>query len=194
MKIAAIILAAGNSSRLGRPKQNLIFEGETLLNRVVQTVKSLGLDEIVLVLGANKRSILEHLKADGITLLTNESWQEGMSSSLQLGLKHLLSKGHFDNLLLLLSDQPYVTSDVLRQMLDIHLQSGKGLTAAIYQDTVGVPAIFGQKYFHELLALKGAEGAKKVLMNHKEVLSAFEFPEGNIDIDTEEDYRKLLGL
>ena len=194
MKTAAIILAAGNSSRLGRPKQNLVFEGETLLNRVVQTVKSLGLVEIVLVLGANKETILERLKAEEITLLTNESWQEGMSSSIQLGLKHLLSKGDLDNLLLLLSDQPFVTRDFLQGMMDKHLLSGKGITAAFYQNTVGVPAFFGQKYFPELLALKGSEGAKKTLLRHQDDLGTFEFPEGSIDIDTEEDYRNLLGL
>lgn len=185
-----IILAAGSSSRLGQPKQNLIFNGQTLLQRAIQTALTIDCGPVIVVLGGNAdliKTTLENFKVD---IIFNADWHEGMSSSIRGGIRHL-QKNHprADSAILMLCDQPFVDDTILQKIIAIGKQGA--IVASGYNDTIGPPAFFDGCYFPELLALKGNEGAKHLMLKHNEPVSIVSFPLGSVDIDTIEDFEKL---
>jgi molybdenum cofactor cytidylyltransferase len=185
-----IILAAGSSSRLGRPKQNLIYKGETLLQRAVNITLASTCDVVVVVLGANEEIIKPTIESLAITTIRNPDWQEGMASSIRTGINTLKQGGqNIDSVILMLCDQPFVDTELLNQL--IQKKQAKGITACTYKDTIGPPVLFDKKYFDELLLLKGHEGAKKLILKYPGDVETIPFPLGAVDIDTMEDYEKL---
>ena len=193
MKTGIILLAAGSSSRLGRPKQLINYQGKTLIQNSIETAQQSAADELVVVLGCNSELIQTGIESKEVPVLVHAHWEEGMSSSMQVGLRHLIEKEEVEQVILMLCDQPYVTQELLDQLIYVKKDSGKGIVACSYAGTVGVPALFDQFYFPELLALKGAEGAKKVILNHQSDTILVDFPLGAVDLDTEEDVRKFTG-
>lgn len=117
-----------------------------------------------------------------------------MASSMQAGLRFLIEKEHPDQVILMLVDQPFVDSKLLDRLILEKENSGKGIVACSYLKTLGVPAIFDQSYFEEMLKLKGSEGAKKVIMKNSADVYAIDFPLGAVDLDTPEDIEKLKDL
>jgi len=191
---AIIILAAGSSSRLGQPKQLLKYDGRSLLQIAIDAAEQSDAHDKVLVLGADAEEIKKDIKLKSIYLTVNQGWGLGMSKSLEVALKQLLENNpELDQVLVLLCDQPYVTSSLLNAMIATQKSSGKGIVACKYQDTLGVPVLFNKKYFEELMDLSGQKGAKKLIYEHDDDLATVFFPEGKIDIDTKEDYDQLLG-
>jgi molybdenum cofactor cytidylyltransferase len=191
MKTGLIILAAGSSSRLGRPKQLIEFQGKTLIRRAIEFAVTSKADSLVVVLGWNPELIQSGFDSTQIPSVINENWEEGMASSMQVGLRFLMEKGQPDQVILMLCDQPFVDAKILDQLILAKEKSGKGIAACAYSDTLGVPALFDQKYFEEMLSLKGSEGAKKVILKNKEDVFTIDFPLGKIDLDTEADLEKL---
>jgi len=188
-----IILAAGSSSRLGKPKQNLIFNGQTLLQRAIQTALKVNCGPVITVLGGNADLIkptLEHFKGD---IIFNADWQQGMSSSIRRGIQHL-QENHpkTTSAILMLCDQPFVDELVLQKLVPVN-KSG-AIIASGYNNTVGPPAFFDGFYFDELLSLKGNEGAKHLLLKYKKKVVTVPFDLGRVDIDTVEDFEKLSGI
>lgn len=191
---AIIILAAGNSSRLGQPKQLLEFDGKSLLQIAIDTADQSEAEAKMLVLGANAEDIQRDIELKSVSLTINQDWELGMSKSLEVALRQLLTKyTAIDQILVLLSDQPYISSSLLEEMVDTQASSGKGIVACKYEDTLGVPVLFDKQYFDELLDLTGQKGAKKLIYEHNEDMATVLFPKGKIDIDTKEDYDRLLG-
>lgn len=191
IKTGVIILAAGSSSRLGQPKQLLEFNGKTLLEIAVEAAQKSLAQSCILVLGANANLISErvvHLKVDQVI---NENWENGMASSMQKGLKYLMEKSASDQVILMLSDQPFVDSNILNSLIKNKINTNSEIIACSYNGTFGVPVLFTKKYFPELLSLTGNDGAKKLVMAHQDDLHTIDFPKGAIDIDTMEDYLKL---
>jgi molybdenum cofactor cytidylyltransferase len=191
IKTGIIILAAGSSSRLGQPKQLLDFNGKTLLETAIDAAQKSLAQFCVLVLGANSNLISErvgHLKVDQVI---NENWENGMASSMQKGLKYLMEKSAPDQVILMLSDQPFVDSNIINSLIKNKINTHSEIIACRYNGTFGVPVLFTKKYFPELLSLNGNEGAKKLVMAHQDDLLTIEFPLGAIDIDTMEDYQRL---
>lgn len=193
MKTGVILLAAGSSSRLGRPKQLLNYQGKTLIQHSIDAALNSAANDLVVVLGSNSKLIQSGIESKKVPLLFHANWEEGMSSSMQCGLQYLLEASQVEQVILMLCDQPYVTQDLLDQLIHEKKTSGKGIVACSYSGTVGVPALFGQDYFPELLALKGTEGAKKVILNHQDDTFLIDFPLGAIDLDTKEDVQKFTG-
>jgi molybdenum cofactor cytidylyltransferase len=191
MKTGLIILAAGSSSRLGRPKQLIEFQGKTLIRRAIEFAVTSKADSLVVVLGWNPELIQSGFDSTQIPSVINEKWEEGMASSMQVGLRFLMEKGQPDQVILMLCDQPFVDAKLLDQLILAKEKSGKGIVASAYSDTLGVPALFDQKYFEEMLSLKGSEGAKKVILKNKEDVFTIDFPLGKIDLDTVADLEKL---
>jgi len=188
-----ILLAAGNSTRMGSPKQLLLYEGKTLLERIVDTsLQVFDNNKIILVLGANHSEIAFQIK-DKITLISvNEEWESGMASSIKSGLQTLLN--HFPEMercFISVCDQPYLSSEVFIEMLKLADYSSKEIIAAEYAGTIGVPALFSKKYFKKLLHLSGEQGAKKIIQQNMDDVNIFTFDEGAIDIDTPSDYENL---
>lgn len=186
-----IILAAGDSSRMGQSKQLLKVGNQTLLQKSVQTALHSGIEKIVVVLGSNDKAHLENIKDLPVKIVINENWKTGMGSSIKSGLKSLIDS-HLDGVIIMVCDQPFVTSDHIKSLIATHRKKHKPLVAAHYANTFGVPALFTKKYLDQLLALGDNEGAKKIIMTHEKELGVLDLPEAAIDLDTVEDYRKFI--
>jgi molybdenum cofactor cytidylyltransferase len=189
-KLSILILAAGNSSRLGSPKQLIEFEGKTLIERTSEIALSVS-EEILIVLGGNAELILPIIERFENTIPTvfNPNWQEGMGTSIRLGVEKLEEKSDF--ILILLSDQPFISKVLLQNMLQTYANSQNPIIACVYNNTLGVPMLFDKSVFSELLKLSGDKGAKSFLHLYENKITTIEFPEGIIDIDTFEDVEKL---
>jgi molybdenum cofactor cytidylyltransferase len=192
MKTGIILLAAGSSSRLGRPKQLIEIQGETLIQKAIDEANKSQANCLVVVLGANADLIQSGFEPSSTPFIVNPDWQQGMSSSMQAGLRFLMEKEVIDQVVLMLCDQPFVDASLLDQLITARETSGKGIVAAAYSNTLGVPALFDKRYFEELLKLTGSEGAKKVIFNHQAEVHALDFPLGAVDLDTEEDVNQFL--
>lgn len=191
-KIGIIILAAGSSSRLGQAKQLLKFKEKTLLEISLHAAHGSMADQMVLVLGANLNQIQQEINLAPYEVVINNDWNSGMASSIQTGLRHLLHQQKFDAVILMISDQPFIEPNTINSLINKYLNSKKGIITSTYQDTFGVPVLFDQKYFNELLELKSKEGAKKIIYKHLDDIEKVDFPKGAVDIDTPEDYAKLI--
>lgn len=191
--VGVIILAAGNSSRLGRPKQLLTFQGKTLIRHIAEAAQEVAGDRVVVVTGSNAALIAQELEGLDCHLVHNDTWQEGMSSSVKTGIAALQERCRDVNgAILALSDQPFVTAATLQGLMDQFKQTNAGIVASEYDGTLGTPALFGASYFPALLQLTGAEGAKKLFKRYTREVTPCPFPEGRIDIDTQEDYDRLI--
>lgn len=191
MKTGIIILAAGESSRLGYPKQIAKYKDKTLLQLAIDAANGCDAHKRVLVLGANRDEIKKTFSGASIPNIPNPQYEKGMSSSLKIGLEYMLKFDAPDQIIIMLCDQPFVDAKILNKLITMQEKEGKGIVACAYSKTIGVPILFGKAYFHELMELKGDEGAKKIAQAHEEDLVTISFPKGKIDIDTEEDLKDL---
>jgi molybdenum cofactor cytidylyltransferase len=190
-KFAVILLAAGNSTRMGAAKQLLDFGGKPLLGHAVETAQASGCDRVIVVLGANESEIRPSLAGLNVEIVVNNRWAEGMGTSIQAGLQALENRD-IGGAILALSDQPFVTSDFLRGLVERHEQSGQPIVAAQYSGTAGVPVFFARQAFPLLMALKPAQGCKGVILGHPGDALLVDCPEAAIDIDTPEDYARAM--
>lgn len=193
--IGLILLAAGNSSRLGRAKQFLDWHGKSLLAHTLDQTNDLKLVQRLVVYGARKLEMERHLKALQVSHVYNPNWSTGMGSSIRTGLQAILDTGdELEAVLLLIVDQPLLKKHHLESILALHQAHPNRIIAASYQDTFGVPAIFPKSYFSALMTLKEQAGAKKILKKYQNQLIPFPCPEAAFDIDTEADYSHLFNL
>jgi molybdenum cofactor cytidylyltransferase len=186
-----IILAAGQSSRMGKPKQQLQYQGNSLLQHAINIALQSPYRPVVVVLGAFADDILPTITPKPIDVIINTKWEEGMASSIHAGIDYLQKTPGVSNALIMLCDQPHVSSRLLTDMVRKKDQSDKGIVACAYNNTIGVPVLFDKKYFTDLLLLTGKEGAKKILTANPADIAIIDFPLGTIDIDTMSDYEKL---
>lgn len=188
-----MILAAGNSSRLGEPKQLLSYKGETLLRKIAVTAISTGLSPVIVVLGAEQESIARTLEGLPVIPAYNPNWEKGMSGSLRAGLdkaEELVPE--LDALIFTVCDQPMVTTTLLLELLDTRRITGKPIVACAYKDARGTPALFDRSIFPALRELAGDAGARKLISTLGDQVATIDFPEGYIDIDTKNDYDALI--
>ena len=187
-----IILAAGNSSRLGQPKQLLPYKDETLLQHIIAEAAVIKDTVLIVVTGANHELIEKNIDSKVKTAF-NHDWELGMSSSINKGLSELLqSNPEIEKCIVAVCDQPFVSHSVFENLITEYDVTRKGIVASSYAETFGTPVLFDKKYFDDLLDLKGQEGAKKVITRFLDDTASIPFEKGNIDIDTEEDYNKLI--
>jgi molybdenum cofactor cytidylyltransferase len=180
---AAIVLAAGESRRLGELKQLVRLNGERLLERAVRMCREAGCAPIVVVLGASAGEIREKCEFGSAQLVVNERWVEGMGPSLAAGVSAL--EDDVEGCLVLTCDQPAVSAAHLRELM----KRGE-LLASSYAGRRGVPAFFPASRFAELIQLQGDAGAREML---KEAC-ALPLPDGDLDIDTPEDLERARRL
>ena len=187
-----IILAAGSSSRLGTPKQNLIYLGQTLLQRTIETALVSVCQPVIVVLGANENVIRPTIEAMPVNIISNADWQEGMASSIRLGIKEIqIIEPNIASVILMLCDQPFIDFSILNVLVKTQTNDRIGIAACAYNNTIGAPVLFDSIYFGDLLMLKGQEGAKKLLLKYSDKVVSIPFPLGSVDIDTVEDYEKI---
>lgn len=192
-KTGIVILAAGNSSRLGQPKQLLGYKDSTLLKNTIAEASLVPNAKIIVVTGANNQLIEDELDPSKIKISFNPDWESGMSSSIVNGLQKLLTLyPDYENCIFAVCDQPYVSSLIFENLIQEYVRTGKGIVASAYSETLGTPVLFHKKYFDALLELKGQEGAKKIISKFSDDVVSVLFEKGNIDIDTEDDYNKLM--
>ncbi|MFK8008486.1 MAG: NTP transferase domain-containing protein [Saprospiraceae bacterium] len=187
--IAILLLAAGSSSRLGRPKQLLKLNGETLLQKSIIAALNIS-KNVIVVLGANEKLIRPTIADFPIEVTLNERWAEGMSSSIRTGMSVLENK-KYKAVLIMLCDQPFVDAFLLKKMISVFEKNELPIVASEYEGKVGVPAIFDVSFFPKLKILKGQKGAKALMIDNLKNVERVIFEEGKIDIDTEEDWEKF---
>lgn len=190
-----LLLAAGASTRMGRPKQLLRWQDKSLIRHAIETIQQAGaVEKIVVVVGANRQLILPEINDLEVEIVVNPDWAEGMGSTIRAGLQFVLdhSPKKWAAVGISLVDQPLVTSHHIRSLYQLWEHSNRPIAAASYNDILGVPAIFDQHFFPELLALDGAAGARKVLMRHRDEVAPMDLPEAKFDLDTPEDYDRLF--
>ena len=187
-----IILAAGESGRLGHPKQKLLYHGETLLDNAVAAALQTSCRPVIVVLGAYEAEIKQ---ATEVTIVYNMDWKEGMASSIRTGLIEIIYNTSIDEVIIMLCDQPFVNSALLNGLINTQKDTGKSIIASGYNGISGVPALFKRIHFGALMSLQGADGAKKVFSDNLTDTSIIPFEAGAIDIDTAADYEnlKILG-
>jgi molybdenum cofactor cytidylyltransferase len=192
-KLGIVLLAAGASTRLGNPKQLLLHQGKTLLEHGLQVALDSGEKPIVAVLGANAEIMMKQIKNEAVHLVINKNWQEGIAASIRCGLEKLLEiSPRVEAVIIMVCDQPFVTPKLLNDLASNYQESGKPIVASRYENSLGTPALFDKTIFTALLALKGDIGAKKFIREQVDLVSEVDFPLGHIDIDTGDDYDKLL--
>ncbi len=191
--IAAIVLAAGASRRLGQPKQLLTLDGETLLARAIRLAGEAGAAPVLTVLGANFDLIRASVNLDTSIPVVNESWKQGISTSIHAGLDALDAVApNTQGALLLTCDQPRLTADHLRALIEgFSAQAEPSIVASAYAGVLGIPAAFPREAFPALRALRGDKGARALLLSPPSSLIAVPFPGGEIDIDEPTDLAKL---
>ena len=191
-RIGAVILAAGGSSRLGESKQLIPFRGKTLVRRIVDTACEAGCSPVIVVIGSDDEKLHRELDRAGVVTVQNMQWQRGIGSSIRCGIQGLTnSSPDIEASVLLVCDQPAVDMRVIERLIALRETTGKSIVASSYADTLGVPALFTRSVFEELLSLGDKAGAKSIVLRSPERVASLPFPEGQIDIDTWEDWEKL---
>ncbi len=187
-----IILAAGESSRLGSPKQLLVYSGATLLQHSIEAAQLSDAGSVIVVLGANAGLISKELKNTTVKVVINPEWKEGMASTIRCGLQTLVEMNpQVETAIFIVADQPFVTVGLLNNLMDVNRKERSSIVASKYDDTFGTPVLFSNRYFPELLELTGDVGAKSLVRKYLKETAFVHFPKGNIDIDTMEDYQRF---
>jgi len=187
-----VILAAGASTRLGKPKQLLQYHGKTLLDHSVNEAINAKADAVVVILGKNADLLQNKIDNQKVNVVINRDWEEGMAASVRLGLATLLKiKPYIDAVIFMVCDQPHISSLVLNELITTQQKTTKQIVTCNYGGSIGPPALFHKKYFRELAKVKGDIGARNIIQQNMNDVATILFPEGKIDIDTQEDYDAL---
>lgn len=195
--IAVIILAAGSSSRLGKPKQLLDFQTETFIKHTVKTALQTSCSPIIVVSGFLHEELLAETKGFPVQLIHNPDWQKGMGSSIQTGitaLNLLENPDQTDAVLILLCDQPLITAEHLNKLIAGFYRHKRSIAATGYAETQGVPAVFDRSLFPILQSLPENRGAQSLINQYQDQLIVVPFEGAAIDVDTGEDYFRLIKL
>lgn len=191
--IGAIVLAAGSSERMGQLKQLLPIGERTMVAHVTAAVVALGLAQVVVVTGARAGAVAKALADLPVDIIVNDSWAEGMSSSMRAGLQAL--RPHIQAVLLVLADQPALTADLLQLLVARYRTTGAPIVAPVYRGQRGNPVLFDRALFPELLAVRGDHGGRALIDRYREQVEqvAVDDPAVIADVDSPEDYCGMLG-
>ena len=188
--IAGIVLAAGLSRRMGRPKLLLDWGGKPVIRRAVEQVRAGGVDEVVVVLGREAQGIREALSGLPVRFVENPEPEAGQASSIACGVSALGPAASAT--LIALGDQPALPPEVIPRLLQAFKETGKPIVAPLYRGVQGNPVLFSSAVFPELRALMGDRGARSVVEKDpsRVALVSFDLPMP-ADLDTFEDYERL---
>jgi len=187
--VHAVILAAGASSRMGSPKQLLIWQDRPLLAHALANAQAVLAERTVVVLGANAEAIKTAIDLNDVSVALNPDWADGMAGSIRAGIEALPTKA--DAVLLMLCDQPLINAAHLQNLLRAWQQAPERIVVSQYAESFGVPAVFPASFFAQLAGLTGDRGAKPLLLRFEETLVKVPLQEAELDIDTQGDYQRL---
>ena len=190
--ISAILLAAGESNRMGQPKQLMPFGQSTIVERTIDNLLNSSVSEIIVVLGYKDEEIRKTIAGKPIKIAINPDYQQGMSTSIIAGLKQVDKRARA--VLIALGDQPFVNSQTITSLVEAFIANSRGILIPVYQGRRGNPVIFAIKYKGELLNLKGDVGGREIIKRHPDdVLEVAVNCEGVLlDIDTMENYTPII--
>lgn len=188
MPVAALVLAAGSSSRLGRPKQLEEWGDTNLLSHVVSATAEFPVDEMWVVLGSTIDKVLVSVDLGDAGVIENPEWEEGIASSIRVGLDALLQSSRCDVALIVLGDQPNVSPQVVEELLVSHHKSDLPVSVPKYRYTRGNPVAVDRSLWPRLMSLAGDDGAQRLWQAHPEWVNEVWFSElSPRDVDTEGD-------
>ncbi|MEL6458544.1 MAG: nucleotidyltransferase family protein [Cyanobacteria bacterium J06621_15] len=191
--IGLIILAAGKASRMGKSKQLLAYQGNNLISHAIKTGLNSNCKSVVVVLGAYAEEIKLEIDKLPVQIIENADWETGMSSSIRAGINAIQqSNFNLDAVIIALADQPLISETVFNQLIEKYRETKNKIIAAAYDDIVGVPALFDKNFFSELMNIEGDRGAKALIRKYRDEVLTIPVAEAAIDIDTKDDYEKLL--
>ncbi len=191
--MGAVILAAGSSSRMGRCKQLLRIGEETLVEAIVRKVAAAGYAPVVVVIGAYAEQLSPVLAPLGVEAVFNPDWAAGMGGSIAVGVGRLRSVAPAcTGALVTLSDQPLLTTALLRTLHELAAPAPDAISACRYGGFPGPPAVFGREWFDTLCQLSGPAGARKLLREQRHLVRCVPFEDGALDLDTPEAWQAFL--
>lgn len=187
-----ILLAAGESSRMGSPKPLLFWKGKTLIEFQLKNLLNTH-QQVFVVLGAYADEIIPLIKSGKAIILINQDWEEGMSTSIAFAVKKVMdSIKNIDGIIITIIDQPLVDTAHLKTIIGSFKADEKQIIVSESDNGWrGVPAIFDKCYLQELANLKGDSGAKSVVHNYKENVHIINAGNKLVDMDTPEIYEQL---
>lgn len=189
--IAGIILAAGGALRFGRPKQLLEWEGESFLRRVTRVALEAGLSPVIVVTGACADEVAKVIRDLPIRIVNNLDWQTGQGSSVRTGVQALPEEN--GAVIFLLADQPMIASTLIHTLKAEHTQTLAPIIAPLVNGQRGNPVLFDKVTFPDLLKLTGDIGGKALFSRYPVTWLPWHDKSALVDVDTEEDYQKLVG-
>lgn len=187
---AILVLAAGGSRRLGRPKQLVNWRGQPLVRHAAETARVAGLGPVIGVLGAAAAECREALDGLDVTVVENPDWADGMGGSIATGMRVLMERGEIDAVIITLCDMPFLTEQVFQRLEHVGRQNIHGRVATCHDEAAGPPAWFSRAWFPALAGLVGQDGARGLFQNGGE-LERIAFPEAKVDLDTPFDLARL---
>ncbi|MDH7446645.1 nucleotidyltransferase family protein [Aquimarina sp. 2201CG14-23] len=191
--IVHIILAAGSSNRMGHPKQLLPWKNKSLIVNEIE--KSLQLEQVItiVVLGANFEIIKKEIKDFAVDIIYNQKWESGMGTSISCALQEALRKQqNFNGVLITLVDQPLIDKMYLESLISKFNQNQNSIVATTTGKKIGVPALFPNTYFSELIQLNDDYGARYVIKKYRDQVISMDGKDMTDDIDTIEEYKAML--
>lgn len=190
--LSAILLAAGESKRMGKPKQLMPLGKSTLLEQAVDNLLNSAIDETIVVLGHRAQEISRTIATKPVKIMLNPNYRQGMSTSIIAGL--ILVDPKSQAVMLAMGDQPLVASRTINQLIEAFNSHDKGIAFPTYRGKRGLPVIFAIKYKAELLELKGDIGGREIIKKHPDDVLMVSVDSESVvsDIDTEDDYKSQL--
>jgi len=198
-KTAGIVLAAGRSERLGRPKQLVTLGHKPIIRHVCERAVASELDRLIVVVGHRADDVTEAIGndlCDGERLRTvyNPHFRSGMGRSLQTGLSQVWE--WYSSIMILLGDQPLVTSTLINHLLRRFYSSGKDICVPVHKGQRRNPVILGRRFYNDIMRIDGDKGARDIIQDNDDAVEAIEISNERyfMDVDTREDYEMLRAL
>ena len=190
--IVAIVLAAGMSQRMGKPKLLLKLNGDTIIEHIIKELQQSNIDSVIVVLGHNPQPLIDLLSHYSVKTVINKNYKEGMTSSFKVGLIEV--KDVADAALLVLGDQPFISHHLINKLIETYKKASDAkIVSPIYKGKKGHPVLFDRTLFNEILSLPPDKYIREVIHNHYNELVTIPWDKGTIlDIDTPEDYIEAL--
>ena len=189
-----MLLAAGNSTRMGHNKLVHVIEDKALLQTAAEAALRSIAQSVIVVLGSNYEENTALLRKLNVDITINDNWEKGIGTSIKCGVKNLReNQPDIKAVIISVCDQPHLSSAVFDDLINTYNNSGKQIIASLYNSSFGVPVLYDKSLFNDLLSIPDEHGAKRYIIEkaNKEMLGSVLFPKGDVDIDTEDDLKNL---
>lgn len=187
--VAGIVLAAGESTRYGQPKQLLDWHGQSFVHAVAATALEAGLSPVIIVTGASREQIEVVVEDLDVISVHNPEWKSGQASSIRAGIRAAKDVG---SVIFLLADQPQITTSILRALMEKHAEGLYSIVAPLVLEQRANPVLFDRNTFMDLLSIEGDTGGRAIFHKHRVEYLPWHDDRLLLDIDTPEMYQRLI--